>query len=137
MEQIPDNIYLDNLQKDKKSLECLRGLKICGDRRIWFNPIPRIKLSIDGNTDRQNIADFINSIPQNFEIMFFDNFDTRGPDHGAIVYAKPEREDFLFYVGNHGRKTSWKSISKGSLIDYLYKNRQYTTDDLEIFRSDE
>jgi hypothetical protein len=137
MEHIPDKIYYDNLKKDIESLECLRGLKIYGDRRIWFNPNPRIKIAVNTNTDRQNIADFIDSIPQDFQIMFFDNSETRGPDPGAIVYAKPDKDNFLYFSGNHGWKSAWKTISKDNLVSFIYRNRGYTTNDLEIFRSDD
>ena len=136
MESVPDEIYKRNLQVDLLLLKDLKGLSILGDRKIYWDPNPRIQIQMEQSTKWFELGAFIRTLPSNFEMVFFDHFypQKKGSDHGAIVFARQAMRGYRFKLGNHGWQSKEMKISKIELIDYLYRNRNFNQDRFEIFR---
>lgn len=90
------------------------------------------KLKIDKNTSRENILEFIISIPNKFQLCFFDYFHPQVSDPGAYVYVQKVNNKFIFQLANHGWSSYWKEIELESLVDYIYKNKAFTSDCFKV-----
>lgn len=129
-----DKNYPKNLKLDNQDLIGLKGLTIKNDRRLWWDERPKFILQLSIVNSKHDIALFVETIPNDFQVTFFDNFHNVGPDPGAVVMFQKQNEDFLYCIGNHGWATNWDYISKSDLIDYIYKNREFNDDKIEIYR---
>jgi hypothetical protein len=76
---------------------------------------------------------FINSIPEKFQLIFFDNFHPQISDPGAYVFVQKQNNNFIYQLGNHGWSSNWEVINSKDLINYIYKNRSYTTEYFKTF----
>jgi len=133
---IADLNYPINLKQDLSEIQDLKGLEVIGDLRLWWNENPRFQIKIDLNTTKEQIKLFIDTLPNCFEISFFDFFHPQLSNPGAYVSVQHHGPSFLYMVGNHGWSSRWKKISKSKLIDYIYKNREHNDEHIGIFRID-
>lgn len=117
-----------NRLKIKIKLRNLKGLEIVG----FDNN--RTKIKIDKNTPKDNIELFINSLPKQFQLSFFDNFHPQISDPGAYVWVQRYNNDFAFMLTNHGWSSEWKQINSKDLLDYIDKNKEFTSDYFEIYQ---
>jgi hypothetical protein len=131
---LADKNYPCNYIRDNAELASLKGLEISGVERVWFNDKPRFKLAIDNNTTKEQIRSFFETIPDNFETIFFDYFHPQLSDPGAYVTVQRYGKDFLYMLGNHGWSGEWKLIEKKDLAEYLFKNKEFNADHLCIYR---
>ena len=126
--------YPKNYKIDKRDLTGLKGLTIINAKKLWWDERPRFVLQISINNSKNEISDFLDSMPNDFETTFFDNFYDSRPEHGAVVMFRKDGLGFQYMYGSHGWSTKWDIISKTDLIDYIYKNREYNHDKMEIYR---
>jgi len=93
----------------------------------------RAKLKIDKTVDKEKIKEFVSSFPNDFQLSFFDNFHPQISDPGAYVWVQKLESEFAFMLANHGWSSEWKTIGFYDLVDYIDKNKQYTSDYFEIY----
>ena len=109
-------------------LRNLKGLKVLNYNDYY------IKIVINKNTSLEEITMFINSFPEKFQLNFFDNFHPQISDPGAYVFVQKQNNNFIYQLGNHGWSSNWKIIDSKDLINYIYKNRNYSSEYFEIYR---
>ena len=86
------------------------------------------------NTTKENIAEFLETLPENYQLSFFDNFHPKISDPGTYVWVQHFNLDrFAYALHNHGWSSEWKQISKNDLVDYIYKNRGFTSEYFKIY----
>ena len=134
IKELADKNYPINYVKDSAELKSLKGLVIKDAEKLWWDATPRFKLAIDKDTTKEQIQSFFDTIPNNFEVFFFDFFHPQISDPGAYVTSQRNGVNFLYMLGNHGWSNEWKEIGKSELVEYLYKNREYNIDELKIYR---
>jgi hypothetical protein len=89
---------------------------------------------INLNTTKENIEEFLKTLPENYQLNFFDNFHPKISDLGAYVWVQHFNLDtFAYSLHNHGWSSEWRQIHKGDLIDYIYKNREFTSNYFTIY----
>jgi hypothetical protein len=86
------------------------------------------KLKIDESTTKEKIVEYLNSIPNKYQLSFFDYFHPQISDPGAFVIAQKNNEKYIFQLANHGWSSTWKEIDFEGLIEYIYKNKEFTSD---------
>ena len=126
--------YPINLNRDKLEIQNLKGLEVIEDIKTWWNENPSFRIRIDVNTTKEQIKLFLETLPKNFEISFFDFFYPQLSDPGAYISVQANGSSFLYMLGNHGWASCWKRINKSKLIDYIYKNREHNEEYLCIYR---
>ena len=86
------------------------------------------KFKIDENTMKEKIIDYINSIPNKYQLSFFDYFHPQISDPGAYVIVQKNNKKYIFQLANHGWSSNWKEIEFEDLVEYIYKNKEFTSD---------
>lgn len=126
--------YPINLNRDKLEIQNLKGLEVIEDIKTWWNENPSFRIRIDANTTKEQIKLFLETLPKNFEISFFDFFHPQLSDPGAYISVQANGSSFLYMLGNHGWASCWKRINKSKLIDYIFNNREHNEEYLCIYR---
>lgn len=91
-----------------------------------------LKISVD--TTKQTIGKFLSSLPDKYQLTFFDNSYPQISDPGAYVWIQRLIDDkYAYSLHNHGWSSEWKLILKSELIDYIYLNRQFNDDNFKIY----
>lgn len=86
------------------------------------------------NTTKENIAEFLETLPENYQISFFDNFHPKISDPGTYVWVQHLNLDrFAYSLHNHGWSSEWKQIPKHDLVEYIYRNRGFTSEYFKIY----
>jgi len=85
----------------------------------------KIEYQLDITTTKDLIGQVIDNLDERCAINFFDNFHPQISDPGAYVTVHKENGQLKYELANHGWSSEWKEISKDSLTDYIYKNREY------------
>ncbi|TND08087.1 MAG: hypothetical protein FD123_2641 [Bacteroidetes bacterium] len=104
----------------------LKGLKTAGFSRNG------LRVSIGEESSREQIREFLQTLPSKFELSFFDYFHPQISDPGAYVSIQKMDNGFACMLANHGWSAEWKMMELEDLADYIYKNRQHTSDYFEI-----
>ncbi len=91
-----------------------------------------IEYPLDTSTTKDSIGLVIDKLDERCAINFFDNFHPQISDPGACVTVHKEKGQLMYELANHGWSSEWKVISKDSLIDYIYKNREHNDGKLVI-----
>jgi hypothetical protein len=109
-------------------LSKFHGLKIANkDAETIF-------LIIDINTSKQTISEFLTSLPDKYQIIFFDNSSPQISDPGSYVWAQRLiQEKYAYSLHNHGWSSEWKQIFKGDLVEYIYSNRQFNNGNFKVY----
>jgi hypothetical protein len=135
MKPISQEEYDRYLQEDLDLLKGLEGLKIVGPKRVNWSPYSRIKIAIGAHNKREEIVRFMDSLPDNFQFMFYDmNFEA--PEHhqnGGYVHVKLIQSTYMYFVGHHEWNTPWQQIEKEDLIDYVFSCRAFSREKFEVF----
>jgi hypothetical protein len=85
-----------------------------------------IYFKIDLLTTKENIFKFLSSLPDNYQLNFFDNFYPQKSDPGAYVWTQHLNSDkFAYSLHNHGWSSEWKEMNKNVLAEYIFKNREF------------
>lgn len=91
-------------------------------------------LKISSDTTKQKIEQFLTSLPNKYQLNFFDNSYPQISDPGAYVWTQRLTGDIYAYsLHNHGWSSEWKQITKTELVDYIYLNRQFNSDNFKIY----
>ena len=125
----------DNAEKDRSEIKRVSGLFFLNE--VSHRPIekPYFAFKIDSLTTLHNISLFLDTFPEDFQFSFFDNFYPQISDPGAYLTIQHYNNNFIYQLGNHGWSSEWKIMIKSDLIDYMYKNRGFQSDNyIEVYR---
>ncbi|MGE3801836.1 MAG: hypothetical protein AB7H80_12525 [Candidatus Kapaibacterium sp.] len=89
------------------------------------NTTNKIVFPLSDSTTQEAIGHVVDKLDERCAIDFFDYFHPQISDPGAFVTVHKEGEELKYMLGNHGWTSEWKPITRDSLIEYIYKNRQY------------
>jgi len=93
-----------------------------------------IFFEINLTTTKENINEFLKTLPKNYQLNFFDNFHSQISDPGAYVWVQHINLGvFAYSLHNHGWSSEWKQIEKSNLVDYIYRNREFTSEHFNIY----
>lgn len=129
-----DDQYIINLERDSAHLQQVRGLAFAEDDRNFFDAKARFKISIQENTSKQEIETFLETVPNGFEVKFFDFYHPTISDPGAYVVFQQVNGEFLFLLTNHGWSGKWQKIDPAALVDYIFRNREHNLKNFKISR---
>lgn len=90
------------------------------------------EFQLDSATTKEFIGAIVDKLDAKCEIDFFDYFHPQISDPGAYVTVYKENGQFKYELANHGWSSDWKIISRDSLVDYIFKNREYNNGKLEL-----
>ena len=91
-------------------------------------------LKISSDTTKQKIEQFLTSLPNKYQLNFFDNSYPQISDPGAYVWTQRLTVDtYAYSLHNHGWSSEWKQITKTELVDYIYLNRQFNSHSFKIY----
>jgi hypothetical protein len=91
-------------------------------------------LKISADTTKQSIDKFLASLPNKYQLNFFDNSYPQISDPGAYVWTQQLIDDkYAYSLHNHGWSSEWKQISKVELVDYIYLNRMFNGDTFQVY----
>ncbi|GEM_PF-2626896 len=135
MRPISQEEYEQNLNEDLALLKDLSGLKITGNKRVNWSPFSRIKIGIGANSKRENISEFLASLPANFQFMFYDlHYEApKQYQNGAYVHVKLMGEDYYHFAGHHEWNTPWQKIDPKELVEYIFRCRAFSREKFEVF----
>lgn len=135
MRPISQEEYNQYLEEDLQLLENLRGLKVIGNKRVNWSPYSRIKISIGANSKRDEISQFLESLPANFQMMFYDlNYEApKQYQNGAFVHVKLLGKAYYYFAGHHEWNTQWMKIERSELVEYIFKCRAFSREKFEVF----
>lgn len=122
--------HSEKKRNDLDDLRGLKGLQVVDVKEAY----PNLRLSVCAHTAKNDIADFLDSLPVEFEFGFFDYFYPQISDPSAYVTAQKLDEGFLYYLANHGWSSDWQEISRDDLVEYIFKNREYNWEQCWIQR---
>lgn len=94
--------------------------------------ITTIQFPINNNSTREDIGQIVDKLDERCAIHFFDYYYEQISDPGAYVTIHKENGQLLYELANHGWSSDWKLIEKNTLIEYIYKNRQYNDGKIEL-----
>ena len=90
-----------------------------------------IEYSLDNNAIG-TIKRVVDLIDERCYIEFFDFYYPQISDPGAYVTIRKENGLLEQQLGNHGWSSEWKPIAKDSLVENIYKNRNYNNKTLKL-----
>jgi hypothetical protein len=91
-------------------------------------------LKINADTTEQIIDEFLTSLPNKYQVNFFDNSYPQISDPGAYVWTQRLVDDkYAYSLHNHGWSSEWKQISKSELVKYIYSNRLFNSGNFKIY----
>jgi hypothetical protein len=111
-------------EEDKKLALQINGLKFSH----VINPkpfAPVFHFHVDEQTTLQSVLEFLNSLPDNFQIQYFRPFKPSESVAGATVTVQRWKSDYCFYNDSHGQDKIWRTIAKEELADELFVYRQH------------
>lgn len=135
MRPISQEEYNKYLNEDLALLKDLRGLIVSGNKRVNWSPYSRIKIGIGANSKRENILDFLQSLPDNFQFMFYD-LNYVAPDlhpNGAYIHVKLIGTEYYHFAGHHEWNTKWMKINSSDLAEYIFRCRAFSREKFEVF----
>jgi len=135
MRPISKEEYNQYLEEDLSLLHNLRGLKVTGTKRVNWSPFSRIKIGIDANTKRENISQFLSSLPKDFQFMFYDlNYEApKQYQNGGYVHVKLMGTEYYYFVGHHEWNSPWMKIESADLVEYVFRCRAFSREKFEVF----
>lgn len=133
--KIAVDLSYDKTHIDEQMTKRINGLILLNDVSHHPTEKPYFAFRIDISTTIENISLFLDTFPDDFQFSFFDKFYPQISDPGAYVTIQSNDGNFIYQLGNHGWSSEWKAIIKDELVDYIYKNREFQTNDsIEVYR---
>ncbi|KIC95942.1 RDD family protein [Flavihumibacter solisilvae] len=80
---------------------------------------------INEQTTFQNLEDFLNTVPGEFQIEYFRPFDSEKSEAGTMVTVQMYGSDYCFYNRSHGQDKIWKAFTREALLTELFTYRQH------------
>ncbi len=113
-------------EEDRKVVLQIKGLKFS----YVVNPkpfAPVFHFEMNNLTTSQDVPNFLNSIPDEFELFYFHPFNTEKTAAGTIVTVQKSGAEYRFCKGSHGQDKIWRAISEEKLLQELFAYRHYQT----------
>ncbi|MCU7548586.1 hypothetical protein OCK74_05630 [Chitinophagaceae bacterium LB-8] len=111
-------------EEDRLIASQINGLKL--SRIVNPKPFgPIFHFEINEQSTFQDVFEFLNSVPEEFEIQYFRPFSPEESVAGTIVIVQKVGSNYCFYNGSHGQDKIWKTITKDELLQELFTYRQH------------
>lgn len=81
-----------------------------------------LELSVSATAVVDNSLALLDWLPEEFELIFYDQFYPGMSDPGAYVTAQRKGSNFIYMLGNHGWSSDWSKQSPELLAAWLALN---------------
>jgi hypothetical protein len=82
----------------------------------------------DKDTNEQTMRQFVDELPPQITVGFYDKNYPSPSDPGAFVLFKRVKDQFIMQRANHGWSSKWEPITVESLVRYLSECSNYNMD---------